>query len=714
MAAIGAIRKRSAILILIIGLGLFAFIAEEFFRSCESTQTEKRMQIGKILGEKISVQEYQELLDEYKEVAKITQGRDNFTEDETNRMEDAVWENLVNRKILENETQKLGLTVTDEELQNVLKEGTHPVLLQTPFVNSKTGRFDVSALQKFLADYKNSVGQNTETSEQYQMLYTYWTFIEKNLRNQILASKYQTLLIDGCLLSNPVAAKAYYSSHNEESAITLAAFPYSSIKDTEVEVTDDDIAKKYAEMKEMFKQYVETRDIKYVDVKVTASAEDREELMKTMIAAADSLKAGNDPATVVRKAQSSILYTGLPVTSKALPRDIARKVDSMAVGEVSAPFETRSDNTLNVVKLIAKTQLPDSVEYRQIQVVGTSIDDVRGRADSIYTALKGGADFTALAEKYGQSGEAQWMTSAMYESAQTIDVDSKKYLETIITSGVNDLKNVEMSQGNIILQVSKRTNFKDKYTAAVVKHTIDFSKATYSDAYNKFSQYVSENQSLESLEKNAEKYGYRVRERQDMTSSDHYVVNVRGTRDAMKWIFDAKPNDVSPLYECGENDHLMVIALTKVHPVGYRDAEDAKEMLTAEVQKDKKFEVLSGKLYGVKSVDDARGKGANVADVDQITFSNPVFVQATGMSEPALTGAVATVPQGQFCTNVVKGVAGAYVFAVTKKGPRENTQEYDEKAAEEQLRKQAGQAASRFMYELYTKAGVVDNRYLFF
>ena len=78
MAALGTIRKRGVTLIVIIGLGLFAFIAEEAFRSCEATSNEQRQQVGKVLGEKISVQDFQALVDEYQEVIKMTQGRDNL------------------------------------------------------------------------------------------------------------------------------------------------------------------------------------------------------------------------------------------------------------------------------------------------------------------------------------------------------------------------------------------------------------------------------------------------------------------------------------------------------------------------------------------------------------------------------------------------------------------------------------------------------------
>ena len=710
MAALGTIRKRGVTLIVIIGLGLFAFIAEEAFRSCEATSNEQRQQVGKVLGEKISVQDFQTLVDEYHEVIKRTQGRDNLSEEDLNQVKDQVWNSYVNSIIMKKEAEKLGLTVTDAELQNILKEGTNPILMQTPFVNQQTGRFDASQLTKFIADYKQAQKSNPQMAEQYKRIYDYWMFIEKTLRQQTLAQKYQNLL-SHCLISNPVSAKMAFNDQNEENEVQLATIAYSTINDSKVTISEADIKAKYEEQKEMYRQYIETRDIKYVDFQVTASPADRKALMASMNEAQKSLQEGADPAQTVRKAQSQVTFTGVPVSSKVMPRDIAAKIDSMAVGQTTAPFETAYDNTLNVVKLISSAQLPDSVEYRLIQVGGETVDQARQRADSIYNALNGGADFEAIAKKYGQEGKAQWFTSAMYESAPTIDADTKKYIEALTQS--EGLKNVEVTQGNIILKVTARKAFTTKYVAAIVKHTIDFSKATYSAAYNKFSQFVSESQTADALVNNAKKYGFKVSERADVANSEHNVAGVRSTRETMKWIFDAKAGEVSPLYECGDNDHLLVVALSGIHKEGYRDIASVKDMIKSEVIRDKKYEQIAAKLKGVNSVDAAKAKGAQVTTVSQVTFAAPAFIQATGASEPALSGAIAATKAGQFCPRVIKGNGGAYMFKVVKKAQRGGAK-FDAKATEAQLRQQALQAASRFMNELYLKAEVKDNRYLFF
>ena len=711
MAALGKIRKRGVALVIIIGLGLFAFIAEEAFRSCEATKNQQRQQIGEVLGNKINVQEFQSLVDEYQEVLKMSQGVDNLSEEQLNSLKDEVWSSYVNEQIVANEAGKIGLTVTDEEMQNIMKEGTNPMLLRSPFVNQQTGRFDATMLTKFLADYKKNAS-NPQLSESYQKIYQYWQFIEKQLRTQTLAQKFQALIAN-CLISNPVSAKMAFEGQTQESDVELASIAYSTVNDNDVQVTESDLKAKYDSQKEMFKQTVETRDIKYVAYQVLASAADRQALMATMKEASEKLQSGASPAEVVRKAQSQFPYTGIAATRKAYPSDIAAKLDSMSVGQTTAPFETKSDNTLNVVKLLSKVQMPDSIEYRQIQVGGATIDEARKTADSIYTALKAGANFEELAQKYGQTGDKQWLTSAMYENSNAMDEESKNYLNSINTLAVNDVKNLEFSQGNIVLQVTDRKAMVDKYDVAVVKHTIDFSKATYSDAYNKFSQYVSENKTIEELEKNAEKFGFKVQERKDMFNSEHNVVGLRATREAMKWIFDAKVGEVSPLYECGSNDNLLVVALTKVTPIGYRSLGDVQDMLKPEVIRDKKFEQIKAKFAGVADIAAAKAKGARIDSVKQITFSAPAFVQATGSSEPALAGAVAALKQGDFSKALIKGNGGAFLFRVIKKAQREGAT-FDAQAMERTLSQRAQQAAGRFMQELYQKANVVDNRYLFF
>ena len=716
MAALGTIRKRGVILVCIISFGLFAFIAEEAFRSCDSAKNNERQQIGEVFGEKISVQEFQKLVDEYTEVIKMQQGQDNLPEEQMNQVKDMVWNSYIQNKIVAHEAEKLGLTVTDAELQDILKTGTSPMLAQTPFVNQQTGRFDVSALQKFLADYKAQKANpsaNAQMMDQYTKIYNYWSFIEKTLRQQTLAQKYQSLLAH-CFLSNPVEAKMAFKEENEESKIQLAAFPYSDIQDDKVKVVESDLKAKYDEMKARFKQPVESRDIKFVDIQVEASQADRAALNKEFAGYHTQLAAAADPTEVVRKSASTVAYLGIPVAKDAFPSDIAATLDSMAVGATTAVKANTADNTLNIVKLVNKQQLPDSIQYRVILVAAASVAEAKTKADSIQGAISGGADFEAIAKKYGQTGEKAWMTTRQYEFAQSMDKDNKAFINALNTQAVNATSQLQLGQGYVILQVCDRKAMIEKYTAAVIKKNVDFSQDTYRTAYNKFSSFVSANQTADEIVKNAAKSGYKVQDLKDITTATHYVANIHSTREALKWIFEAKEGSVSPMYECGNNDHLLVVVLDKINRIGFRGLDDpqVKEMVKAEVIKDKKAEMIEAKLNGVKNIAAAKSKGAKVSEVNQITFAAPVFVASVGASEPALSGAVSATKKGVFSAHPVKGNAGVYLFLVTNKSNR--PVKFDEKAQEQKCRQKSMQYAGNFMNELYLNANVVDNRYLFF
>ena len=222
MAALGKIRRRGITLIVIIGLGLFAFIAEEAFRSCNGIKGEARQQVGEISGEKVNVQDYQKMVDEYQDAIKFTMQRDNLSEDELNQVKDQVWQQLVSNKVLQADAENVGLTVTEDELQAVLNDGTNPLLAQTPFINQQTGRFDVNTLKQFLEGYNKAKSSNPQQAEQMQVAYNYWMFVEKNLRTQLLGQKYQAL-VASCVLSNKAEAKMAFTEQNEEAEIQLAS-----------------------------------------------------------------------------------------------------------------------------------------------------------------------------------------------------------------------------------------------------------------------------------------------------------------------------------------------------------------------------------------------------------------------------------------------------------------------------------------------------------
>lgn len=715
MAAIGKIRSWGPALVAVIGLALFAFVAGDLFRGCESSNVASKQRLAVVNGEKINAIDYQKYVEEYTEAMKTEfamQGRTPSDEEIRN----SAWQELLNNKMIENEAKQLGITVTDEEIQNIINQGTNQLLLSIPiqeFRNPQTGRFDANALKQFLAAYKQAQQNNPQLAEQLTPMYKYWLFKENQLKQNLLAQKYMTLLQES-VLGNQVEAKFAFNAENQESNVTLAYIDYNSINDNDVKITDGDLKEKYNQFKERFYIPQELREIKYIQVVKTASAADKADLEKKMQQFEEDLRTAENVEQVVNKSQSLVKYAGVPVAKTLLPVDIAMKLDSIGVGTTSKTFENKMDNTFNIVKLISKSNVADSIQYRLISVMAATPAETKTKADSILNALQGGADFEAIAKKYQQTGEKSWITGVQQFQAMQQARDNKPVFDAMNSMAVNEIKNIPLTQGYIILQVTDKKAMQEKYDVAIIKKTIDFSDETSQEIYNKFNQFVASNRSLQDLEKNAAKAGYQVRELPALTTSAGNIAGIQGTREALKWTFEAKEGDLSDVFKCGNNDQLLVVALTKINPKGYMDLsnQQVNSFIKAEVIKDKKAESIAQKLKGVNTIAAAKQKGCKTVDIEQITLAAPVMVTTLMASEPALSGAVAATAKGKFSSHPVKGNAAVYLFQVTDKktlpGKFEEKQ-YVQQAAMTHMQ----QLFQAIQYELQRKANVTDNRYLF-
>lgn len=711
MAALQAIRSKGPLLVGVVGLALFAFIAGDAWKVM---QPHTAQNVGSINGTSLSAQDYQTMVETYTEAYKTAQGTTNLTEAENNQIKDQVWQTYLYGQLIGEQADKLGIEVTTEEIQYLLDEGTHNVLMNSPFVNTATGAFDKDMMNMFLANYAsmNATNVSSDVLQYYQQIFNFWSFLQDNLELTRRNEKYQ-YMITKSLMSNSIEAQDRFNSRVEQVDMLMAAVPYSALQDDNYQITSSDLNAYYNKHKEEFKQEVESRDIRYIDLQVTASQEDRDALDQEMADVAEQLRGEvSDYATLVRQAGSDVSYVDLYYTADGFPVDVYSRLDSAQVGQVYGPYYYEGDNTVNVFRKVAQTVLPDSVQFRQIQVSAETQARTAELADSIYNAIKGGADFAAVAQIYGQSGEAQWVSSANYQGA-SLDGDNTKYINAIATSSKNQLVSLPLTQATIIMEVTDQKASTPKYKVAVVKREIEFSKETYNKAYNDFSEFVAENNTLEKMIANAEDAGYRLYSATDVLSTDHYVGSISGTHDALKWAFDAKKGEVSSLYECGESDRMMMVGVENIHEAGYRSAQEIQDQVYTTIVNEKKAEKIAADMLAAGSFEAAGNiEGAVTDTLKRVTFSSAAFIAKTIASEPKVSAWATVGKQGQ-TSAPVKGTSGVYMLKTLSSSQADTT--YDEISEMASLVSNYKTiVANQFIVDLENKAKIEDKRYLYF
>lgn len=730
MAAIQTIRKHGKLLIAVIGIALLAFITEEFFRARQQTEGANANVIGTINGKKISTQDYNDMV----EAVKFLRGQSSYSEAEDIQIKEQAWEQYVSNKLITAECEEIGITVTDKELSDLLSNPQvsmylSQMLQNTPFVDPRMG-FNPEMIKQLISYKKqmeSSAKVNPQEAEYVSKMYAQWLSVESTIKAQLLREKYMAL-VTASFTSNPVEAEMAFNARTNAKDIYVAMVPFNTIDDKEVSVSDDDLKTKYAELKETFKMPYLTKDIKYVAYDVVASDADKAALAAKMASIKAELDTTDNVMGLVNRT-SSVIYNGLPRTKASYPNDVQAYLDSMAVGAVKT-YTNPADNTENIIKLIAKTTQADSIEVHQIGVPGKDEADVAQRADSILAAVsanKSDSAFSQIAQIYGQPGQAAWIDSKSYESFQ-MDEEQAKFIKALQGMSVGEIKKIQTAQGTVIAWLSSAKNSVTKYDAAVIKRTIDFSSETSKKERSRFSKFVSDNQTIAALEKNAAKNGYEVKSLKNFTTSAFYSTQAMYenpmiswlSNDAKRWLFDeAEDGEVSILYDGSNGAHFIVLAVEKTYEAGYKSMEDVKDYLTQLVKNDKKAAKIITSLKSAKTIEAvAQSKGAQADTMRNVNFymdNNPYM-----SVDSKLIGSVAKAKVGQFVAPF-QGQGGVYAYKVIADSPKDPTAKFDSRTEMKQAAFVTAQNSTTYagrydmvMPFLKLKANIVDNRYRFY
>lgn len=711
MATLEKIRSKAGLLVLVVGIALFAFIIGDFLNSGSTYFRQSQEQIAEVNGEVINIQDYQARIDEMTEMYKMQTGQTSLPDEYMAQIRQSVFDTMVQDIVLGEASEEIGMEVSPEELFDMVQgENISPLIQQMPmFVNPQTGVFDRNALLNFLKtiDSDNIASMPIDQQEQILKARNFWLFWEKNIKRQRLEQKYTTLLAKA-ICANKLDAKESFEENAKNADIIYAMQAYSTVPDSTIQVSNSEIQALYDQRKELYKQK-ETKVVKYLAVDIRPSQDDYNNAQKDIEAIKDEFTTSTKVADIVNE-NSDVPYVDAFFTEKSFDPEMKQFATTAKVGDVYGPvFE---NDKYRMFKLVDKTTAPDSVKVSHIMFAGKTEEETKTLVDSLMGALNGGADFAELAKKYSadqaaeNGGELGWFTEVT-----ALRGVSEDFKNAIFSTPINQATVVKSMYGTHIVKVTEKTANVNKYKVADIDMTVSPSSKTYSNIYNELNQFIANNRDIAKLDTAAKSAGYNLISNVSITPDNQVIGSIKSSRPVVRWAFQNDNGSVSEIFEC--DNKFVIAAVEKSIPAGYTPVEMVAAGLKSELVAQKKGDKIAAELTAKNLTTMDAYADAMGSSIDSVKFVSFGTRRISGIGvEPRLNAAVSLAQVDQVSAPV-KGNNGVYVFKVYAEN--KDQKEYDEAST---IRSLESANAYRFSYQaiqsLVRNADIEDNRIRFY
>ncbi len=709
MATLQKIRDKGTLLVIVIGLALLAFVLGDLFTSGTTLFGKAKDKAFVVNREVISTQQYADKIGQFEDFQKMVSGQSSLDENITSQIREVVYQQMVRDRLFSHQAEKLGLTVTKEELNDLVHgQSISPVLQQLPFfVDPQTGMFDRNALVEFI----NVVNAPTPDMQEQAMVSQYksmWLFIEEMIRTQRLEEKYISLLSNAVIVSDQEAKTAFeYSQQNAD--IEYALKSYFSVPDSAVKVTDDEVKAFYNKHKESFKMEAPLVKLSYFTKEINPSEEDYAEVEAESRKAYDELNNTVNPAAVVAD-YSDTPYRDIFVSEQMLTPTQLDFVRGAAINEIYGPI--REEDAFHIYKLIDKIIAPDSVHLRIMAIPTASMGDqdsvITHFVDSIYGVVSGGAVFAEVANSLNPNsngGDMGW--------AREIDLAglSPDLVKVAFNAPIGKPHKLSIPGQQLILQVEERTRPVNKYKLAIVDMPVVASEKTSNNIDNELNQFVSAPNVDTGFNEMASEKGYMVMPNITVSANDFTLAQIPGSRQVITWAANEKK--VGSVRKFDLTNLRIIARVEKVIPSGTTPLSEVSSGIRSQLVNERKAEMIMDDLKS-QNLSSLNAYATSMsAHTDTVRFVNFNVQNITGLGfEPALNAVSEFAPLNEV-VGPMKGNMGIYVASVINR--TEGMDEYD---AEEQKNQILNSNAYRMQMQsievLKNKLGVEDNRFRFF
>ena len=702
MATLQKIRNRAGIAIAIfIGLALAAFILGDLFKSTSSLTRGKQMELAVVDGNTITQPEFQAKVNELEEIYKMNSGKTSLDAQTTEQIREQTWQNMVRNLTMKDIYADLGIGVSPQELFDMVQGKNPHAIIQSIFRDPNTGALNRGALIQFLK-YQQSNSTGKERS--------YWLFIENQIIEERSFSKYNNLLAKGIYVTSD-EAKSDLKGRNHQANIQFVAKPFSSVSDSEVKVSDEELNTWYEKNKENYKQE-NNRNIEYVSFPVVASKADEDKLIKWTNDIKAEFATVEDPAAFVN-INSDVPFDPSYFKKEELSPELSVFAFAGKVGDIYGPY--KDGKSWKLAKIQKFEELPDSVEARHILIKVTTQQEL-AKATATIDSIKNlilikGQKFEDIARtKSNDPGSANnggslgWMRRGMMV---------KPFEDAAFFGKLNELQVVKTQFGIHLLQVTNRGKTVPNVQLAIINRVIEPSSQTYQATYTAASKFASVNQDVNKFNAAIVAQGLSKRIA-NVHENDKEIAGLENSRVLIRAAYKAKTGSLilstegTPIFELA--NQFVIATMTGEQEKGIASFISVKPRVELEVKKEKKAQQLIEKMSGKTDLNQlASSLSVSVGEAQSITFETS-SIPGVGF-EPAVAGAATALDANQV-SKPVAGVSGVYVVKVTSLN---QGTDQDVKADKQKLAASINYRANTLAFEaLRENAKIIDKRSKFY
>jgi peptidyl-prolyl cis-trans isomerase D len=701
--------KGAAIVIAVISLSLIGFILMDAKQGGGKMFGSSSGSLGKVNGSPVEQNEFTKKV-KLLEAQEQQQSGKSISATRSAQIREQVWNQIVAERVFYAEAAKLGIDFTSKELDNILKSNdpSNPLMQDKQMVDPATGMLDMSKVSQAIANIKKMKGEQRDMIDAQ---------VIDPQKITSVSTKYFALL----------NASAYYPAWMEESDIketkdfaniSYVAIPYSVIEDSTIKVTDSEIEQYIQNHKGLFKQEA-GRMISYVSFSQLPSSKDSART-KTIVENLknDFANESNEKTFLARNASVIDFDTAFLPKVKIKSR-VTDSIIKMQTGSVYGPYVENNDYV--IAKLLGSKILPDSVNARHILIptvnpqTGEPIMEdsiAKKQADSIFTALKGGANFAALALEYSSDGSKdKGGDLGTFEYGKMVP----EFNSFCFNKPVGSMDVVRTQFGYHIIEVMKQKGQSPAYKIAFMAKEIFASEETITQASNDAIK-LSGEKDAQAVDLYLKKNGIqKITPGIEIKENDAQVGQLQDARQLVRWVFKAKKGEVSDPFSIG--DQFVVAIVDKINKEGTQDVETARPMAQGAIKEQKKAEMISKKLAGKTTLEDIAtvyNKTVLPAGQDSSLSFRSQIINGIG-DEPKLIGAVFNRDNLNKVSTAIAGKTGVYVIKVNgiaSKAP--DTAAEKDQLIIQQTTALRNAAASNWFEGLRNKATVKDNRSEFY